>query len=187
MTCGSWCSSRRALRVLIAIGLVMGATLSASAQQPTSEQISAIRASCRSDFMSNCTGVKPGTRDALECLKRNAAKVSPSCKTALDAISPRPTESAAPAPAKTVPPPAPLRRLPPPRTPPPPAAAAPPPPAAPRHRHRPTLPSHPPPRRSRRLVPRRGPRPAKARSRHRRKSPQSALPVAPISACIARA
>ena len=131
MTCGSWCSSRRALRVLFASGLVVGATLSASAQQPTSEQISAIRASCRSDFMSNCTGVKPGTRDALECLKRNAAKVSPACKTALDAISPRPTESAAPAPAKTAPPssaaapPAPAAAAPP-----PPAAAASPPPAA---------------------------------------------------------
>jgi len=131
VTCGSWCSSRRALRVLFASGLVVGATLSASAQQPTSEQISAIRASCRSDFMSNCTGVKPGTRDALECLKRNAAKVSPACKTALDAISPRPTESAAPAPAKTAPLPAAAA---PPAAPaatsPPPAAAAPPPPAA---------------------------------------------------------
>jgi hypothetical protein len=127
VTCGSWCSSGlnswRALRMLLAIGLVMGATLSASAQQPTSEQISAIRASCRSDFMSNCTGVKPGTRDALECLKRNAAKVSPACKTALDAISPRPTESAAPAAAKPAPPTAAAAS-------PPPAAAAPSPPAA---------------------------------------------------------
>ena len=131
MTCGSWCSSRRALRVLFASELVMGATLSASAQQPTSEQISAIRASCRSDFMSNCAGVKPGTRDALECLKRDAAKVSPACKTALDAISPRPTESAAPAPAKTAPPPAAATPpAPAAATPPPPAAAAPPPPAA---------------------------------------------------------
>jgi hypothetical protein len=73
--------------------------------------------------MSNCTGVKPGTRDALECLKRNAAKVSPACKTALDAISPRPTESAAPAAAKPAPPTAAAAS-------PPPAAAAPSPPAA---------------------------------------------------------
>jgi hypothetical protein len=108
---GCW----RAVRLLIATGLVVGTSLAASAQQPTSEQISAIRASCRSDFMTQCTGVKPGTKDALECLKRNAAKVSPSCKAALDAVGPPPTESAAPAK------PAPAAAAPPP---PPPAAAA---------------------------------------------------------------
>ena len=117
MKFGCW----RAVRLLIATGLVVGTSLAASAQQPTSEQISAIRASCRSDFMAQCTGVKPGTKDALECLKRNAAKVSPSCKAALDAVGPPPTESAAPAK------PAPAAAAPPP---PPPAAAAPPPPPA---------------------------------------------------------
>ncbi|MGZ5840696.1 MAG: hypothetical protein ACXWJ8_02025 [Xanthobacteraceae bacterium] len=117
MKFGCW----RAERLLIATGLVVGTSLAASAQQPTSEQISAISASCRSDFMTQCTGVKPGTKDALECLKRNAAKVSPSCKAALDAVGPPPTESAAPAK------PAPAAAAPPP---PPPAAAAPPPPPA---------------------------------------------------------
>jgi hypothetical protein len=117
---GCW----RAVRLLIATGLVVGTSLAASAQQPTSEQISAIRASCRSDFMAQCTGVKPGTKEALECLKRNAAKVSPSCKAALDAVGPPPTESAAPAPAPAKP--APAAAAPPP----PPAAAAPPPPPA---------------------------------------------------------
>ena len=102
MKFGCW----RAVRLLIATGLVVGTSLAASAQQPTSEQISAIRASCRSDFMAQCTGVKPGTKDALECLKRNAAKVSPSCKAALDALGPPPTESAAPAPAPAKPAPA---------------------------------------------------------------------------------
>jgi hypothetical protein len=86
--------------MLLAAGLAVGMTLSAAAQQPTPEQISTIRASCRSDFISHCAGVQPGTRDALECLKRNSAKVSSACKSALDAVSPRPTESAAPAPAK---------------------------------------------------------------------------------------
>ena len=121
MKFGCW----RAVRLLIATGLVVGTSLAASAQQPTSEQISAIRASCRSDFMAQCTGVKPGTKDALECLKRNAAKVSPSCKAALDAVGPPPTESAAPAPAPAKPAPAPAAAAPP-----PPAAAAPPPPPA---------------------------------------------------------
>jgi hypothetical protein len=118
VTFGYW----RAMRMLIATGLVAGTSM-AAAQQPTSEQIAAIRASCRSDFMAQCAGVTPGTRDALECLKRNAAKVSPSCKTALDAVGPRPTESAAPAHAKPAPTPAPAAEAP------PAAAEAPPPPA----------------------------------------------------------
>jgi hypothetical protein len=130
VTIRCWCS----VRVLLATGLVVGTSLAAAAQQPTPEQISAIRASCRSDFMAQCTGVKPGTKDALECLKRNAAKVSPACKTALDAVGPRPTESAVSAPALAKPAPAPAAASAPPATaaPPPPAAAAaePPPPAA---------------------------------------------------------
>jgi hypothetical protein len=119
VTCSSWRGCRRTMRVLFASGLVLGTTLTAFAQQPTSEQISAIRASCRSDFMAQCAGVQPGTRDALECLKRNAAKVSPGCKAALDAVGPRPTENAAPAAAPASPAPAPAA------TTPEPAAAAP--------------------------------------------------------------
>ena len=54
------------------------------------EQIAAIRQSCRSDFMSHCAGVQPGGREALQCLKRNAASVSAPCKSALDAVGPKP-------------------------------------------------------------------------------------------------
>ena len=122
MTVDCW----RAVHVLLATGLAVGTSFAAAAQQPTSEQISAIRASCRSDFMAQCTGVKPGTKDALECLKRNAAKVSPACRTALDAVGPRPTESAAPAPAPAAAAPPPAAAAPAP----PPAAAAVPPPSA---------------------------------------------------------
>ncbi len=102
----------------------------ASAQQPSREQISAIRASCRSDFMAQCAGVQPGGKDALECLKRNAGRVSPSCKAALDAVGPRPTESAAPAPAGPAPAPA-AAEAPPPSEPDAPPAAVAAPPAAP--------------------------------------------------------
>jgi hypothetical protein len=76
----------------------------ARAQQPSQDQIAAIRASCRSDFMANCSGVTPGGKDALECLKRNLAKLSGSCKTAVSAITPAP---AAPATATVAPAPAP--------------------------------------------------------------------------------
>jgi hypothetical protein len=119
------------LKSSLVAGCVVILTLApTAAQQPTQTQRDAIRASCRSDFMAQCTGVKPGTKDALECLKRNAAKVSPACKTALDAVGPRPTESAAPAPAPAKPGPAPAAAAPaPPAAPPPATAAASPPPA----------------------------------------------------------
>ncbi len=77
------------------------------AQQPTPAQTSAIRANCRSDFMANCSGVQPGGRDALECLKRNLGKLSGGCQAAVSAISPAPAAAAAPtpptAPAASVP------------------------------------------------------------------------------------
>lgn len=98
------------------------------AQQPTPEQTAAIRQSCRSDFMSNCSGVQPGGKEAFDCLMRNASRVSASCKSALDAISAKPAakETAAP------PPSAPAAAAQPAATPPPAAAAtaAPAPPAA---------------------------------------------------------
>jgi hypothetical protein len=83
----------------------------AQAQQPSQDRIEAIRASCRSDFMANCSGVTPGSKDALECLKRNLAKLSGSCKTAVSAITPAPAPPAtaaapaAPAPSAAVTPP----------------------------------------------------------------------------------
>ena len=55
-------------------------------KRPTPKQTSAIRAACRSDFISHCASVQPGGRDALMCLERNQAEVSPSCQTALAAI-----------------------------------------------------------------------------------------------------
>jgi hypothetical protein len=123
--CGRW----RNLHPSILAGLMLASFLPAAfAQQPTPEQISAIRASCRSDFMAQCAGVKPGGKEALECLKRNAGSVSASCKAALDAVGPRPAENAAPAPAEAKP--APAAGAPPPAPAadePPPADAAPPP------------------------------------------------------------
>jgi hypothetical protein len=65
------------------------------AQQPTPAQVSAIRSSCRSDFMANCSGVQPGGRDALQCLEHNVGKLSPSCKAAVSAVMPAPAQPAA--------------------------------------------------------------------------------------------
>ena len=42
-----------------------------AAQKPTPQQKSAVRAACRSDFKSHCSGVQPGGAEALRCLQRN--------------------------------------------------------------------------------------------------------------------
>jgi hypothetical protein len=64
----------------------------ATAQQPTQAQRDAVRASCRSDFISNCAGVQPGGKDAFECLLRNESKLSSACQEAVSAVATKPTE-----------------------------------------------------------------------------------------------
>jgi hypothetical protein len=80
----------------------------AQSQQPSPEQVSAIRSSCRSDFMARCAGVTPGGADALACLRKNVAQLTPGCQAAVKAGSPRPAPAgAAPASVATAPPQAP--------------------------------------------------------------------------------
>ena len=99
---------------LLALDLALGLALGlapAAAQQPTQAQRDAIRASCRSDFMANCSSVTPGGKEALECLLRNQAKLSPACNSAVSAIAapapsapaPAAAEQAAPKPAASSP------------------------------------------------------------------------------------
>jgi hypothetical protein len=72
--------------------------------QVTSAQQSAIKASCRSDFMAKCSGVTPGGKDALACLQKNVDSLSSACKTAVSATLPSPAPAAkAPAAAKAAP------------------------------------------------------------------------------------
>jgi hypothetical protein len=75
----------------------------ALAQQPTEAQRDAIRAACRSDFMANCSSVMPGGKEALECLLRNQAKLSPACNTTVSAVAPAQQTPAAAAPAPATP------------------------------------------------------------------------------------
>ena len=112
-------SSKAALSSL----LLASAVASASAQQPSQAQTDAIRKSCRSDFMANCSGVQPGGKEALECLKQHVGKLSPACQTAVSQIMPAPP--AAPPPAAPPPPPAAVTAPAPPPAAPPPAAPPP--------------------------------------------------------------
>ena len=51
--------------------------------QLTEAQKSAMKSSCRSDYMSNCMSVSPGGKEALQCLQNNMAKLSPACQAAV--------------------------------------------------------------------------------------------------------
>jgi hypothetical protein len=68
----------------------------APTRRPPQQQIGAIRAACRSDFISHCSGVQPGGPEALQCLERSKAEVSSRCRTALAAVAPNGTPNAAP-------------------------------------------------------------------------------------------
>ena len=74
------------LRAMLGVCVLTGAAFA----QATPEQQSAIRSNCRSDFMSKCSGVTPGGAEALQCLQRNVARLSPGCQNAVNALAPAP-------------------------------------------------------------------------------------------------
>ena len=125
----------RALRLGLAT-LALVALSTGALAQISAEQQSAIRGNCRSDFMSKCSGVPRGGKEALQCLQKNVASLSPACKEAVSATmvaappppaakTAPPSPPAEPKPAQAAPPPAPAVTAPAPATAPPPPAAAP--------------------------------------------------------------
>jgi hypothetical protein len=58
-----------------------------------------MKASCRSDLMSRCSGVAPGGKEALGCLQKNVAVLSPGCKSVVSSTMTAPATAAAPPPA----------------------------------------------------------------------------------------
>ncbi|HEX5213766.1 MAG TPA: hypothetical protein VFW22_18740 [Pseudolabrys sp.] len=118
--------SRQALLLGLA-ALALAASSSGALALISAEQQSAIRGNCRSDFLSNCSGVPRGGKEALDCLRQHMAQLSPACGGAVKAVTPPAAAAPPPSPAaKTAPPPPPSPAA---VAPPPPAATAPPPPA----------------------------------------------------------
>jgi hypothetical protein len=101
------------LRLGLLAGLLMALAIDPlAAQQATEAQREAIRASCRPDFIANCSGVTPGGKEAFECLVRNESRLSGSCKEAVNAVAAKPAEPS-PAPAPEAPAPARVETAPP--------------------------------------------------------------------------
>ena len=84
-----------------AAAFVLAALSHSAHAQVTAAQQSAMRANCRSDFMSHCSGVTPGGEDALACLQKNVESLSPGCQAAVRATLPPPTQAVAPPPPAT--------------------------------------------------------------------------------------
>ncbi len=70
--------------VLLGLALCAGQAL---AQQPTPQQASAIKSSCRGDYMNVCASVPTGGMAALQCLQQHSGQVSAGCQSALAAVS----------------------------------------------------------------------------------------------------
>jgi hypothetical protein len=69
-----------------ATGLILLIAGPVWAQQPTQEQIGAIRQSCRSDYIEHCSSVPTGGAASLNCLRQNEAQLAPACRQAVAAI-----------------------------------------------------------------------------------------------------
>ena len=89
---------------LVASCFIAATLAPTAAQQPTQAQRDAVRVACRSDFMANCASVQPGGKEALECLVRNEPKLSPSSRSAVNAIATPASGVAAPASTAATPP-----------------------------------------------------------------------------------
>src|SRR6185437_1772825 len=61
------------------------ATMAAPAQ-PTQAQQNAIKSACQHDYRAHCASVPPGGAAALQCLQKNAASLSASCRNAVAAV-----------------------------------------------------------------------------------------------------
>ena len=71
----------------MAVAAVLAAT-QALAQAPTDAQRSAIKSSCRSDYIAHCSSVPAGGAASVQCLQKNMTSLSAGCQTALRAIEP---------------------------------------------------------------------------------------------------
>jgi hypothetical protein len=79
----------KTLRLVATPGAMLALVMMAPpvlAQAPTDAQREAIRSACRSDYMAHCSSVPPGGLESLQCLQKNMASLSGSCKTAVNAV-----------------------------------------------------------------------------------------------------
>jgi hypothetical protein len=77
---------QRPFLALLVLSILAVPSSFALAQTPTAAQQQAIRSNCVSDYRANCSGVPTGGMEALVCLEKNVDNLSPSCKSAVEAV-----------------------------------------------------------------------------------------------------
>ncbi|MEP3280270.1 MAG: hypothetical protein ABJN26_08695 [Stappiaceae bacterium] len=87
---------RSILFTISALFTFAAGSFAAFSQAPTHAQQQAIRSNCVADYRANCSSVPTGGMDALICLEQHEAKLSPACKSAVEAVD-RGSKDAAPA------------------------------------------------------------------------------------------
>lgn len=75
--------ARAAAPYAVVGALLLAGANAAVAQQARPEMSGAVRQACAADVETLCASVQPGGGRIMQCLKTNAAKVSPGCKDAL--------------------------------------------------------------------------------------------------------
>jgi phosphate/sulfate permease len=93
----------RPARLLAASACLVAFAMGAAQAQVSQAEISAVKANCRSDYMAHCMSVRPGGKEALQCLQSHLDSLTGTCKGAVAATMPKP----APPPAAAAPPPPP--------------------------------------------------------------------------------
>jgi hypothetical protein len=68
------------MRILLAIGIVLGMGSSAALAQTVSERLA-----CRGDFGKFCKGVQPGGGRVIACLSKYEDKLSDDCRKVVEA------------------------------------------------------------------------------------------------------
>lgn len=94
----------RIAKLMLSLALILGADRAAAG--PSEAQVAAIKSNCRSDYMSYCWSVPRGGPEAVQCLKKNLAKLSPGCQQAVKDITENAEPAGPPTEAKSTPAPA---------------------------------------------------------------------------------
>lgn len=69
---------RKRLGIALVAGLVLSAGIGVA-------QAQTMRQACAADYQSYCSGVQPGGGRIIACFQKNASKLSPDCRKALEA------------------------------------------------------------------------------------------------------
>jgi len=82
-------SSNPLLRLALAAAIAVAAGSGGKAFAQNADEMAAMKANCRMDYMRFCAGMSPGGPEVRACFKRNRDNLSEGCGEAIDAYHQR--------------------------------------------------------------------------------------------------